>query len=164
MTAREDFFRNLDASQNIYTTLEFYNSGIGVKRYVTGQQEDLDLRLETDAPRNADTVVTFTAAAFSAPEPEQADGEVGLEVQIGGAGLEIEGFLNQRNKREPVEVIWRQHLSGQDYPVFVLKFELKEVALQELSATLSARPVNFAGLDIANRYTIDQFPGLGASI
>jgi|SRR5690554_5933534 len=164
MTAREDFFRKLDASQTLYTTLEFYNSGFGVKRYVTAQQVDKDFRLEVNAPRDADTVVTFEAVSFLAPEPEQADEDVSLEIVMSGAGLQIEEFMKQRVKREPTQVIWRQHLSGETYPVFVLPFELKELQLQELQAKLTAKQVNFAGLDISERYTTDRFPGLKQGI
>lgn len=161
MTAREDFFRKIDGSKILYTTLEFYNSGFGTLRYVTGQQTDKSFRLELDAPRNADTVVTFTAAPFQSPEPEIGEqGEVALETQIAGAGLEIEERLKSRVQTEVVQIVWRQHLSSETYPVYVLNFELKVAQVEELVTVLKAETINTSGLDVSERYTTDRFPAL----
>lgn len=165
MTARDDFFRKLDGSQSIYTTLEFYNSGFGVKRYITGQQADKALRLEADAPRNPDTVVTFTAAPFEAPEPIVGEqGDVALNARIYGAGLFIEEALRERVEEESIEMIWRQYLGNETYPVFVLVFEVNDVTTEEIMSIIKGETINTSGLDVSERYTTDRFPGLRRSI
>ena len=165
MTAYEDFFRKLDGSKTLHTTVEFYNSGFGVKRYVTGEQVDKSFTLETDAPRNANTSVVFTAAAFNAPTPDTGEqGDISLDIQIAGAGLQIEEMMRARVQTEPVQVIWRQHLTGETYPIIVLPFEINNVELNDLIATIQAASINTSGLDISERYTTDRFPGLKARL
>ena len=162
--SRTDFFRNYDASQVRYVTLEFSNSGFGTLRYVTNHQSTVDLRLETGAPRNPDTVQTFTPAPFKAPEPEQSDeNEVELNIAIAGVTGQILELMKGRNKQQPVYIVWREHLSGSTYPTVVFYFEMTNLQIEQLAANIKAAQPNYSGLDIARRYTTDDFPGLGTS-
>jgi len=161
LTAYEDFFRKVDGSKTLFTTLEFYNSGFGVKRYILGQQGNRSFTLEITAPRNANTLVEFTAAPINAPTPESGEqGDISLNVQIAGAGLEIEEMLMNRVKTETIEVVWRQHLSNETYPIVTFVFEANTVELRDLVATVQARTINTSGLDVSERYTTDRFPAL----
>lgn len=167
-STRIQFFNSKPADQVLYTTLEIYHIDIGVLRYVTGQQFDKTFTLETDAPRNANETVTFEAVAFDAPEPEQGeDGEVSLDIQLGAVGIDVKSkikMITDAGWESPLEIVYRQHLSGETYPALVLEFEAETLTLQDLSAAIRAQQVNQAARDVAEIYTTDRFPGLSQSI
>ena len=110
---RIQFFNSKPADQVLYTTIGLFHTDIGVLRYVTGQQFDKEFTLETDAPRNADELVTFEAVAFDAPEPEQGEtGEVQLDIQLGAVGIDVKSkikMITDAGWEQPLEVIYRQH-------------------------------------------------------
>ena len=164
-TEYKNFWTVKPLDQKEYVTVEFYHPVNGVERYVAGEMFDIDLQLEADAPRNAGQVVTFTAAAFDAPEPEQgSDGDVSLQLQLGAIGRMLKEkyrAISNSGSRVPVEVIWRKYLSGVTGPKVVLEFEEANIALRGLSAAISAKQVNPAARSVAEIYTAERFPGLG---
>ena len=67
-----DFFNHKQLDKTKYETLEFYHSAIGPLRFVKAFSDKMFL-IESTAPRDAGTYVTFTRANFEAEKPAQTD-------------------------------------------------------------------------------------------
>lgn len=127
----DEFWTTKPADQVEYTTLEIYNATAGLRRFVTQQAYALDFQLESGAPRNAGEVVTFDPVGFSAPEPEQGEDGMALDINLGAIGFEAKKYLKDVFSAWPptIEIVWRRYLSGVTEP-FVLYFEAQAPALE----------------------------------
>lgn len=162
-----EFWVTKPSDQARYTTLEFHNDIAGTRRFVTMQSSAKFFQLESDAPRNAGQVVTFDPIPFEAPEPEQGDeGEVSLDITLGGVGFEVKSYLKQCFSGWPpkVEVIWRRHLEGIAEPPVVFQFQSKDSSIQLVNAQIQCRQVNYGARGIGRTYKYDDFLGLRPSI
>lgn len=168
VTTRVKFFNVKPADQVNYTTLEIYHSAIGTWRFVTGQQFEQNFTLEIDAPRNPDESVEFLPFGFEAPDPEQGVSTTNeLDINLGAVGLEVKEQLKkitEVERREPIQVIRREHLSGVTYPTYILKYEVDSVLFQNLSVSMRCKQVNNASSNVAELQTPSRFEGLGLPI
>lgn len=167
MTTLGQFYREKPANVVIYTTLEFYHPDFGVLRYVLNQYSNVSLTLESSAPRDASTVVTFEPLAAQASDPEQGQFGASIDIQLGLAGLELKEKMNSITdvgRRKPIEVIWRRYTS--DVPTMPATFFYMQAASVNLSGrrgAISAQQKSAQNRSPWRVYKDDEFPGLRQS-
>ena len=114
-TAIEEAYAAADREEIVFHTLELYHSELAAPvRVVTGREDDLDATLESDAPRNASTEVTFTACEFSVkPAGTGEDGPVAPQITIDGVASILRPVLEDTlATNAPIQVIHRVYLSN----------------------------------------------------
>lgn len=161
-----EFWATKPADQAWYTTLEVYNANAGLRRFVAGQQSAQTFTLEANAPRNAGESVSFEPVGFRAPQPEQGDDGMTLDIQLGAIGFEAKPYIKDVIGSWPptIEIVWRQHLSGVTDPVQWFYFEAADLSLESISVGIRAEQVNQAARDVSRIYKGDEFQGLRGSI
>lgn len=159
------FWTQKPASQAKYVTLEIFNANAGLKRIIANQQQDKQLTLESDAPRNAGELVTFQAVSLNAEEPKQGDGGALLNSVFGAIGIEGKKFVRDAFSSWPptIDVIWRMYISGITEPVKKYRLQAKSVSIESFSVSIESEQVNRSTQSIARIYRTAEFPGLRLS-
>lgn len=165
-STRREFFTSKPSNQAVYTTLEIYNANAGLHRFVSKQQLPKSFTLESDAPRNGGEVVEFEPVGFEAPEPEQGEDGMFMDVQLGAIGFEARKYLKAVFDSWPptIDLIWRQYFEGVTEPVQVFYFQVASPSIENVSVAMRAEQVNRAAQDVSRTYDGDDFPGLRGSI
>lgn len=160
------FVNSAPEAQREYRTIELYHPDFSqVLRFVK-DFVDINLTLESTAPRNASTSVTFTALNMELNEPgENGQIEQVLSVNLGAIGNEVNDQLDQITESgslTPVELIYRKYYSGDlTTPVLVLSLAVADVSFSGYSdVSFTGEDVDFAIKRAGELYTIERFPGL----
>lgn len=163
MTTLGQYFREKPANVVAYTTIEFYHVDFGVLRYVFNQYSALTATLESGAPRNASTAVTFEPIAGQAPDPEQGKYGASIDVQLGLVGGELEekiDSITDAGRRKEIDVIWRRYMSDDlTAPAAVYYMKAASANLDGRQGAIVARQRNAAEISPWRRYKDDEFPG-----
>jgi hypothetical protein len=164
--AYKKFAASAPQAQREFRTLELYHPDfLTVNRYVK-DFEDQTLTLDSDAPRNPDEAVVFTAIAAEIQEPgEKGDIEQVLAVSLGAVGNEVQDLVDQitaNGSLTPIECIYRKYYSGDlTQPVLVLTLYVSDVAFDSYTGVgFTAEDTNFATKRAGELYTIERFPTL----
>lgn len=160
------FVSSAPQGQREYRTIELYHPDFSqVERFVS-DFKDINLTLESTAPRNPSTSVLFTAIAMKLNEAgENGQIEQVLTVNLGAVGNEINDRLDQITESGslvPIELIYRKFYSGDlSEPVVVLSLSVADVSFKSYtSVTFTGEDVDFATKRAGELYTIERFPGL----
>lgn len=150
-------------SQALFVTLELYHPSFGVRRYVRDYIAHT-FRIESTAARDAGTDQVFQPLLFSAPRPEQIEGQQsGVTVSIPRVGTDAIQMLRQIDGigwMLPGEMILREYLEGVTGPQKVYDFAIDSVNLGAGDVSILAADENSANYRVSESYTIERFPGL----
>jgi len=167
MTTLAQFFSRKDRVIR-YSTLEIYHPTIGVLRYVNKKIDPLVATLESDAPRNPSTAVSFEGARFDFAKPDQGQALVQADIQLGRVGKMIKQklkLIRGADRALTGEVILREYLGGQlDAFIFVLRLFIATITLTAEGAVIRAEQDNPSDRSVSEFYTSDRFPGLAESL
>ncbi|MCK5614627.1 DUF1833 family protein [Candidatus Pacearchaeota archaeon] len=160
------FLASAPGDQREFRTIEIFHPDFSeILRFVE-DQVDRQLTLNTDAPRNAGELVTFTSISMKVTEPkENRDADQVLTVNLGAVGNEVEdqidlitpdGFLTQ------IEVIYRKYYSGDiGQPVVTLSLSAGTLSFNNYdSVSFSAEDTDFVNKSSGETYDLNRFPGL----
>ena len=160
------FVNSAPEAQREYRTIELYHPDfVSTLRFVKDFQ-DIDLTLESTAPRNPSTSVTFTAIGMKINEPgENGQIEQVLSVGLGAVGNEVNDQLDLITEAEsltPVELIYRKFYSGDlSEPVLVLSLSVATVNFKGYTdVSFTGEDVDFAIKRAGELYTIERFSTL----
>jgi hypothetical protein len=167
MTTRRQFFATKERKR-YYKTIEIYHPSGVLLRYVQGRINPITLGIESTAPRNAGQQVEFIGGAFEYQQPEQNDGLVTADIQLGRVGTQVKQLLKSirgLDRAKTGEVIMREYIAGQEsQPVFVMRLFIRSVTMTAQGVVLSIEQDNPADRNIAEIYTSERFPGTAESI
>jgi len=159
------FVSSMPEAQREFRTIELFHPDFGLLRFVR-DFKDISLTLESTAPRNPSTSVTFTAISMSINEPgENGEIEQIISVSLGAVGNEINSKLEQitgSGSLTPIELIYRKYYSGDlTEPVLVLNMSVADVSFKGYEAvTFTGEDSNFAIKRAGELYLIERFPTL----
>ena len=160
------FVNSMPEAQREYRTIELSHPDFsGVLRFVK-DFINVDLTLESTAPRDASTPQTFTAISMDLNEPgENGQVEQVLTVTLGAVGNEVNTELaniTESGALIPVELIYRKYYSGDlSTPVLVLSLSVAAVSFKGYdNVAFTGEDVDFAIKRAGELYTIERFPGL----
>lgn len=158
------YFVKKDANVARIKTVEIYNSDAGTFRYVNGFS-DRTLTLESGAPRNASSSVTFTAADLEWNDPAQDDsGTISSTVTFSSVGTQTRSIVKQIGKTarlNGIELVLREYLSDNlTSPAVVYYLYSGGVDLSGPDCSISATDTNPYAQNTSEVYTLDRFPGL----
>lgn len=149
-----------------YHTLEIYHPAFTTPIRVVRDFVDLTATLESTAPRNPSTAVTFTGYAFDIVPPEVSTiGVPQCQIQIDNVSREITANLELAIPTStPIQVIYRMFISTdlsapQNNPPMILTITSISVDVFKVTATATFG-------DLVNKkfpsviYDINTFPGL----
>lgn len=167
--AIREAYASAPADQVIYHTLEIYHPAFSVPIRVVRDNTALDARLEAGAPRNAGSVVTFTAYAFDVVPPEQMSSALPqLEIAIDNVSQEIIAQIELAvTSPQPATVIYREFLSGHldegpetDPPLemTILKISATPYQIKATAGFQNLLDLKFPSIE----YDLETFPGLGS--
>lgn len=159
------FVSSMPEAQREFRTIELFHSDFGLLRFVQ-DFKDVNLTLESTAPRNPSTNVTFKAISMSVVEPgENGQIEQVLSVNMGAVGNEVNDKLQQITEAGsliPIELIYRKYYSGDlTEPVLILNMSIADVSFKSYEAvTFTGEDSNFAIKRAGELYLIERWPGL----
>jgi hypothetical protein len=159
------FVSSMPEAQREFRTIELFHPDFGLLRFVQ-DFKSVNLTLESTAPRNASTSVTFTAISMSLTEPgENGQIEQVLSVNLGAVGNEVNDKLEQitgAGSLTPIELIYRKYYSGDlSEPVLVLSMSVADVSFKSYEAvTFTGEDSNFAIKRAGQLYLLERFPTL----
>lgn len=149
-----------------YHTLEIYHPSFTTPIRVVRDFVDLSAKLESTAPRDASTYVTFVGYAFDIVPPEvSTSGVPNLQITIDNVSRDIMANLEAAiTTNTPITVIYRMFLSTdltapQNNPPMALTIINISADVFKITATATFG-------DLVNKkfpsqmYTIETFPGL----
>lgn len=160
------FANSMPEAQREFRTIELYHPDFTSLLRFVKDFEDIDLTLESTAPRDPSASVTFTAIAMDINEPgENGQIEQVLGVNLGAVGNEVNEQLNEITESgslTPVDFIYRKYYSGDlTEPVLVLSLAVADVSFEGYSKVgFTGEDVDFAIKRAGELYTIERFPGL----
>ncbi len=165
----EAAYASADRDVEILHTLEISHPEFETPaRLVANSEADLFARLEIDAPEDADTVVVFSAVAFSFVEPgfDDEGQPTPARVSIDNVSGQIAAIMKlTRAGSHAVGIIYRAYRSdGLTAPGQVIRgLELTEVEITARTATASVSFPEKATQNFPRQvYDIERFPGLYA--
>ena len=160
------FVANAPEAQREYRTIELYHPDFTqVLRFVR-DFGNVDLTLESDAPRDPSMSVTFTAIAMNITEPgESGEIEQILTVDLGAVGGEASNqiaMITESGSLVPVELIYRKFYSGDlTEPVLVLSLSVADISFKDYNAvSFTGEDINFANKRAGEIYLTERFVGL----
>ena len=162
----EKFVNSMPEGQREYRTLELAHSDFSSTLRFVQDFENIDLTLESTAPRDPSTSVTFTALSMQVNEPgENGQIEQVLGVSLGAVGNEVNEQLDQITESgalEPVELIYRKYYSGDlSEPVLFLYLSVADISFKGYAdVSFTGEDVDFAIKRAGELYTVERFPGL----
>jgi len=160
------FVASAPQAEREYRTIELYHPDFDQTLRFVKDFKDINLTLESTAPRNPSTSVTFTAISMNINEPiESGEVEQILSVDMGAVGNEVNDQLAQITETGsliPIELIYRKFYSGDlTEPVLVLSLSVANVSFNGYeSVSVNCEDVNFATKRAGELYTIERFPTL----
>jgi len=161
----EKFVSSMPEAQREFRTIELFHPDFSLLRFVQ-DFKDVNLTLESTAPRNPSTSVTFKAISMNINEPgENGQIEQVLSVNMGAVGNEVNDKLQQITETgslEPIELIYRKYYSGDlTEPVLILNLSVADVSFKGYEAvTFTGEDTNFAIKRAGELYTSERFPTL----
>lgn len=161
----EKFVSSMPEAQREFRTIELFHPDFNLLRFVQ-DFKNVNLTLESDAPRNASTSVIFTAISMNINEPgENGQIEQVLSVSMGAVGNEVNDKLQQITETgslTPIELIYRKYYSGDlSEPVLILNVSVSDVSFKGYEAvTFTGEDTNFAIKRAGQLYTSERFPTL----
>lgn len=159
------FTASMPEAQREFRTVELFHPDFNILRFVL-DFKNINLTLESTAPRNPSTSVTFNAISGELNEPgENGQIEQVLSFNLGAIGNEVNNKLEQITESGsliPIELIYRKYYSGDlSEPVLVLNMSVSDVSFKSYEAvTLAGEDSNFAIKRAGELYLIERFPGL----
>lgn len=159
------FVSSMPEAQREFRTVELFHPDFSILRFVQ-DFKDVNLTLESTAPRNPSTSVTFKAISMSLNEPgENGQIEQILSVNMGAVGNEVNDKLQQITESGsliPIELIYRKYYSGDlSEPVLILNMSVADVSFKSYEAvSFTGEDSNFAIKRAGELYTIERFPSL----
>jgi len=169
MAALDDYIKFLaqkPAAEREYRTLEFYHSDFSTPLRFVADFEDIDLTLESTAPRNASTSQTFTALAMDIQEPSEGlEGTQILSCSIGATNDLLQDkmdLMTAGNAFEAIECIYRKYYSGDSsVPILVMYLSVTRVDFDGYTKNnIVAEDQDLASKSAGELYTLIRFPGL----
>lgn len=160
------FTASAPEAQREYRTIEMYHPDFSELLRFVKDFKDIDLTLESNAPRNPGASVTFTALSMNLNEPgENGKIEQSLTVELGAVGNEVNDQLSQITETgalQSVELIYRKYYSGDlSEPVLVLSLTVSDISFKGYEAvTFTGEDTNFAVKRAGELYTLERFPTL----
>jgi hypothetical protein len=164
--AIQEAYASAPVTEVVYHTLEIWHAAFTAAIRVVRDYDDLTATLESTAPRNPSTSVTFTALAFDVKPPEvNQDSSPTLTVEIDNVGREVLAQVElAMSSTTPIEIIYRQYLASaltapQNNPPLTMQ-------ILSISATPFKITAQCGFSDLGNRrfpnlaYTAATFPGL----
>ena len=170
--ALQEAWVSMPAGTLVWETLEFLFTVAGVTtaaRFVNNRQA-IDATLESDAPLDASTEVSFAPAAFSAvlPPLTESGGVPELQITTSNVGREMAlHFQAAAFSPDPVQVIHRLYTSGDTSAPHTSPGPLR-MDVYGISATAEAVTARCRWDDMAGRrfprleYVARRFPALAA--
>lgn len=160
-----EFYSSAPPDLIAYDTLEFNHPDFDQPGRVVNDSADLAATLESDAPFNASTEVTFNRCKFICTLPEQSTpGLPSFNLEIENVARILMPYLDlAASSDQPVNVIYRQFLSSDlSAPQLVLAgLTLQKANAGGLKVTGAAGYQNFLYQPSPKRkYTTKEFPGL----
>jgi len=162
----EIFIASKPEEQREFRTLEFFHPDFAsIQRFVQ-DFVSAQLTLESTAPRNASTTVTFNPLSMVITEPtENQDGVQLLTVSLGATNDELQNqidLITPANAFKPVECIYRKFYSGNtSEPVLVLNLSISTVDFEGYTKNnITAEDSDLANKSSGEFYTLSRFPTL----
>lgn len=155
-------------SARVYFTLEIWQSSFAqAARVVANVGDDMSFGLESDAPRDAGSTVTFTACPFTATYPEQREGQPpSTQIKIDNVNRELVPQIRAAlGTRQYIQILYREYL-GSDLtePAYgPVEFQLSNVQMVGASLTGTAVVKNLQNKRfprLNKNYDYIQFPSL----
>jgi len=160
------FAASAPEAQREFRTIEMFHPDFSsVLRFVK-DFEDVNLTLESTAPRDPSTSVLFTALAMEINEPgENGQIEQVLGVGLGAVGNEVNDqidLITENGSLIPIELIYRKYYSGDlTEPVLVLSLSVADVSFKSYEqVSFTGEDTDFAIKKAGELYTLERFPGL----
>lgn len=162
--ALKEAYASNEDDKIIISTLELYPASLSPPARLVLDYEDFTATLESDAPVDPSTEVTFQKSYFEVSLPESSDRLPQLQLRIGNVsqvlGQHIEDIIDAR---EVIPVIYREFIESDvsPEPHYVLKnMNLKNISVGNVITG------NLYFSDYSNRafpnklFTAERFPGL----
>lgn len=160
------FVNSAPEAQREFRTIEIFHTDFSSTLRFVKDFKDINLTLESTAPRDPSASVLFTAISMEITEPQE-NGEVEqlLTVNLGAIGNEVSEQIDQITESGslvPVEIIYRKYYSGDlTEPVLVLTLSVADISFKSYeSVGFTAEDVNFAIKRAGELYTIERFSTL----
>jgi hypothetical protein len=167
--ALREAYASAPSNDTVLHTLEFRHPSFTTPIRVVRDYQDCVATLESTAPVDASTAVTFTAYAFNFTPPEvSTNGAPEITILIDNVSSEIVGYMDAAAQTpDLIEVTYRPYLaSNLTVPQAVPPLTLVIISVTADVFRIQAR-ATFG--DVANRkfpaelYTAERFPGLVTS-
>jgi hypothetical protein len=155
-------------SARVYHTLEIWQASFAAPaRIVANVGDDMTFGIEASAPRDAGSMVTFTACPLQADYPEQREGQPpSTKIKIDNVNRELVPLIRAAlGVRQYIDILYREYL-GSDLtePAYgPVEFELRNVQMvgASLSGTAMVRNLQNKRFPRLNKnYDYVQFPSL----
>jgi len=160
------FTASAPQAQREYRTIELFHPDFNDTLRFVQDFVNIDLTLESSAPREASSTVTFKAISLKINEPSE-NGQVDqiLSVDMGAVGNEVNEQLDSitdANVLTQIELIYRKFYSGDlSEPVLVLYLSVSDVSFKDYNnVSFSGEDVDFAVKRSGELYTTERFQGL----
>jgi len=160
------FVNSMPEAQREFRTIELFHPDFTSLLRFVKDFEDVNLTLESTAPRDPSSSVLFTALAMEVNEPgENGQIEQVLGVSLGAVGNEVNTQLDEITEDGsliPVELIYRKYYSGDlTEPVLVISLSVADISFEGYSnVSFTGEDVDFAIKRAGELYTVERFPGL----
>lgn len=159
------FVSSMPEAEREFRTIELYHPDFNILRFVQDFR-NINLILESTAPRNPSVSVTFNAISMGLNEPgENGQIEQILSVNLGAVGNEVNDKLQKITETGsliPIELIYRKYYSGDlTEPVKVINMSIADVSFKSYEAvTFTGEDSNFAIKRAGELYEIERWPTL----
>jgi len=167
IAAWKRFLASNPEAQREYRTLELWHSQLAQTYRFVSNYSDINLTLESTAPRNPGQTVAFRGVTLEITEPaERQDAEQALSVIFGNVDDTVTDIMDQISGQgflEPIQVVYRKYYSGDlsqpaTSPLYLFA---SSVAFEGPAAvSFTAEDVDLSQKRAGTRYTLEQFPGL----
>lgn len=169
-TAIKEAYASAPSDEIIYHTLELYHANFTAPIRVVRDTSTLTAKLESTAPRNPSTSVTFTAFAFNVLPPEVTPTAIPqCQIEIDNVDRSIVANIElAAGSTDKIEVIYRQFLSS-NITVGPENDPPLTMTIMSISADVFRVRATAGFGDLSNLrfpridYTAEVFPGLIAS-
>jgi hypothetical protein len=159
-----EFFFSAPPDKQAYETLELRHAAFASPARVVNDRNDLIATLESDAPANPSTAVTFSKCRFRFVLPESSDGMPQCQIEMQNVSRILMPYLEQAVSQATTldlsfRLFYSDDLSAPGYVIHGLT--LKRVKASILKVSGPAGFEDFLSRPFPRRvYTIKEFPGL----
>ena len=169
MTAARKTFFAAKERKMYYRTMEIWQDGGILLRYVSGRIDPKSFKLEANAPRNAGEEVEFLGGYFEYQLPDQNDSKSGADISLGRVGSQVKRLLKEltpAQRTKPGEVVLREYVAGNELigPDYVLRLYTEKIALTAENVIIKIGSDNPAARGVAMLFNPEVFPGLQESL